>query len=84
MAQSELLMRHLVDKGIALDHIPQIVGNVVWVARNRGMFTPGRVNEQLNQMGWDHEMLDEASFQLIVSALEKARGGYGVRDHTMS
>ena len=70
MAQSELLVSRLVEKGIALDYIPQVVGSVVWVARNGEMSNNKVVNEKLEEMGWGREVLDEGGFELIVRMLE--------------
>jgi hypothetical protein len=74
------LVYRLTESGVALDHIPGLVRNVLQIISDGGLFTTQLVNEQLEQLGWESEVLDETSFQLIVHILE-SKWGYRVKHH---
>jgi hypothetical protein len=62
------------DRGIPPSHISGLVRNVLNVIGDGGFFTTESVNQQLELLGWGPEVLDETSFQLIVSVLESEFG----------
>ena len=76
------LICRLTERGVALDHIPGLVRNVLQVIIDGGLFTTQLINEQLEQLGWGAEVLDEISFQLIVYILE-SEWGYRVKHYRM-
>jgi hypothetical protein len=76
----QLLIYRLTERGILLDHIPELVRDVVRIIGEGGVFTTRLVNARLGQLGWGFELLDETSFQLIVHILE-SEWGYGVRHY---
>ena len=73
-ATLRFLIERLMDRGITPSHISGLVRNVVNVIGNGGFFTTELVNRQLELLGWGQEILDETSFQLIVSVLESEFG----------
>ena len=74
------LICRLTERGMALDHIPGLVRNVLQIIGDGGLFTTQLVNGQLEQLGWGPEVLDETSFQLIVYILE-SEWGYRVNHY---
>lgn len=76
----EVLIGRLVARGVSLAQIPALVRNVLGIVGNGGLFTTRIINEQLEQLGWGSELLDETSFQLIVYILESDLG-YRVRHY---
>ena len=78
-----LLIYHLTERGIPLDHIPALVRDVLRIIGEGGIFTTRLVNARLGQLGWGFELLDETSFQLIVHILE-SEWGYRVRHYAPS
>ena len=74
------LICRLSERGVALDHIPGLVRNVLQIISDGGLFTTQLINEQLEHLGWGPEVLDEISFQLIVYILE-SEWGYGVKHY---
>lgn len=76
----QLLIAGLTRRGVFPDHIPGVVRNVLHIIKDGGAFTTGLVNQQLEQLGWGREVLDEISFQLIVYILE-SEWGYRVRHY---
>ena len=76
----QLLIYRLTERGILLDHIPALVRDVLRILGEGGVFTTRLVNARLGQLGWDSELLDETSFQLIVHILE-SEWGYRVRHY---
>ena len=77
----QLLIYRLAERGIPLDHIPALVGDVLRIIGGGGVFTTRVVNSRLRQLGWGLELLDETSFQLIVHILE-SEWGYRVRHYS--
>ena len=78
--QLQLLIHRLIERGFSLDHIPRLVRDVIRIIGGGGVFTTNLVNDQLGQLGWGSELLDETSFQLIVHILE-SEWGYRVRHY---
>ena len=76
----ELLIYRLIQRGFCPDDIPRLVRDVIRIIGQGGVFTTGLVNVRLGQLGWDYELLDETSFQLIVHILE-SEWGYRVRHY---
>jgi hypothetical protein len=74
------LMVRLTARGVAAAYIPALMRDVFQVMVKGGLFTVPLVNSQLQQQGWDSEVLDEASSQLITNILE-SEWGYGVRHY---
>lgn len=74
----QLLARRLIARGVYPDHIPGLIRNVLGIIGEGGAVTSQLVNEKLEQLGWDSEMLDETSFELIFRMLE-SEWGYRVR-----
>lgn len=76
----ELLIYRLIQRGFCSDDIPRLVRDVIRIIGQGGVFTTRLVNVRLGQLGWDYELLDETSFQLIVHILE-SEWGYRVRHY---
>ncbi len=76
----QLLIHGLTSRGISPDHIPGVVRSVLRIIKDGGLFTAGLVNQQLEQLGWGADVLDEWSFQHIVYILE-SEWGYRVRHY---
>jgi hypothetical protein len=68
------LIERLSARGFALEHIPEVVRNVLHLIGEGGVFTTEIVNQQLELQGWGPEALDETSFQLIVYIIESEFG----------
>jgi len=77
----QLLIHRLGPRNVSSEHIPGLVRNVLQIISDGGLFTTRLVNRRLEQLGWDPEILDEASFQLIVYILESERGYIARRYH---
>ncbi len=75
-----LLIYRLTERGVFPDHIPGLMRNVLRILGQGGTITTKLVNEQLEQLGWGPEVLDETSFQLIVHILE-SEWGYRVKPY---
>ena len=58
----ELLIYRLIQRGFSPDHISRLVRDVIRIIGQGGVFTTRLVNVRLGQLGWDYELLDEASF----------------------
>jgi len=76
----EFLINRLVARNIVRAKIPLLMDDIFWLIGNGGSFTTRVVNEQLEQLGWAPEVLDETTFQLIVYIL-KSEWGYRVRHY---
>ena len=76
----ELLIYRLIQRGFSPEHIPRLVRDVIRIIGAGGVFTTRLVNVRLGQLGWDYELLDETSFQLIVHILE-SEWGYRVKHY---
>jgi len=76
----QLLIYRFAERGIPLDHIPALVGDVLRIIGGGGVFTTRVVNSRLRQLGWGPELLNETSFQLIVHILE-SDWGYRIRHY---
>ena len=74
----QLLKNQLVARNIVSDKIPLLMDDIFGIIGNGGAFTTQLVNEELEQLGWGPEVLDETIFQLIVHIL-KSEWGYRVR-----
>ena len=70
----QLLIHRLGPRNVSSDHIPGLVRNVLQIISDGGLFTTRLVNRRLEQLGWGPGILDETSFQLIVSILESEWG----------
>lgn len=76
----EFLRNQLVARNIVRAKIPLLMDDIFWMIGNGGAFTTRTVNEQLEELGWGPEVLDETIFQLIVYIL-KSEWGYRVRHY---
>ena len=76
----EFLINQLVARNIVRAKIPLLMDDIFCIIGNGGSFTTLLVNEQLEQLGWGPEALDETTFQLIVYIL-KSEWGYRVRHY---
>jgi len=76
----EFLINQLVARNIVRDKFPLLMDDIFWIVGNGGTFTSRIVNEQLEELGWGSEVLDETIFQLIVYIL-KSEWGYRVRHY---
>jgi hypothetical protein len=60
--------------------MPGLMRDVFWFIGEGGLFTSQLVNAWLAGLGWAPNLLDETTFQLIVSILE-SEWGYRVRHY---
>ena len=77
------LINQLVARNIVRHKIPLLMDDVFLIIGNGGVFTTKLVNEELEQLGWGPEVLDETTFQLIVYIL-KSEWGYRVRHYMVT
>ncbi len=78
-----LLINRLNASGVSPDLIPGFIRDVVHIIGGGGWFTAELVNAMLEELGWEQELLDETTFQLIVYILE-TEWGYRVRHYSMN
>ena len=76
----EFLINQLVAREIFHAQIPEFIEDVFSIIGNGGDFTTRFVNARLERLGWGPEVLDEATFQLIVYIL-KSEWVYRVRHY---
>ena len=67
----DLLLYKLSKKGLTQVEIPRLVRDVLNIVGEGGEFTAGAINLKLKTLGWDKEILDQFTFELIIALLEK-------------
>lgn len=66
----DTLFSRLSVRGLPPEHVPGLVREVFRIVADSGFLTSGVVNSRLERLGWGGQVLDETTFQLIVSFLE--------------
>ncbi|MCP3926276.1 MAG: hypothetical protein GY714_27235 [Desulfobacterales bacterium] len=64
------LFFHLSSTGLKISEINSLVSDVFNIIKEGGDFTQGLLNQTLSEMGWQKDIVDEYSLQLIMSILE--------------
>ena len=76
------LISTLFQKGFTPEEIPKLVEDVVHIIGDGGEFTTRMINQDLKRMGWERSVVDQFTFELIMSLLED-EGRYDVRSVTI-
>jgi hypothetical protein len=66
----ELLLYKLSDKGLTPIEIRRLIRDVLNIAGDGGDFTAGTITGKLESLGWDGNIVDPFTFELIVALLE--------------
>jgi hypothetical protein len=77
-----ILSRRLTDKDLIPVEVSRLIRDVVNIIGDGGDFTLYRVNQNLENLGWRGKILDEFTFELILSLLENEYG-YRAVTHTV-
>jgi hypothetical protein len=77
----EVLLRRLAHKGVSPDEVPWLIRDVLNAVGDAGEHVVNAVNRRLTMLGWDEEILDEATLALIICLTEE-RGEGLVEYHT--
>ena len=70
-----LLLNKLCHKGLTPVEVPRLVKDVLIIIGEGGKFTTGAINRRLEALGWDKEIVDRFTFELIIALVEH-EGGY--------
>jgi hypothetical protein len=62
-----ILLYKLSNRGLTPLQIPRLVKDVMNIVSVGGEFTAGMMNSKLEALGWDREMVDPFTFELILS-----------------
>lgn len=65
-----LLLHKLLHKGLTPVEVPRLVKDVLMVVGEGGGSTNGAINRRLESLGWDKEIVDRCTFELILALLE--------------
>jgi len=66
----DLLMYKLSNKGLTPVEIPRLVKDVLNIVSDGGEFTTDIINRKLRRLGWNEEIVDQFTFELIIALLE--------------
>lgn len=77
-----ILSRRLAEKNLMPVEVSRLIKDVVNIIGDGGNFTLYMVNQKLEYLGWGGQILDEFSFELILSLIENEHG-YRVLSHTV-
>jgi len=73
----DVLFLRLSAKGLTPAEIIRLIKNSFYIIREGGGPSAALMNQKLEQMGWEEQILDEATFDLIMFWFEN-RNGYAV------
>ncbi len=77
-----ILSRRLAEKDLMPVEVSRLIKDAVNIIGDGGDFTLYMVNQKLENLGWGGKILDEFSFELILSLIEN-KHGYRVLSHTV-
>lgn len=78
----ELLIHHMVNKGMGAEDIPRLIRHVGIILGNSKYVSCSMLNKNLADLGWGESVLDETSLRLIIIILEK-QGFLKVKKETL-
>ncbi len=67
---SDNLILRLKKKGLMAVEIQRLIKDVIIITSKGGTFTATTVNHGLRQLGWDSDIMDELTFEQIMSLRE--------------
>jgi hypothetical protein len=67
----DALLRRLTHKGVSPDEVPWLIRDVLNVLAEAGELALNAVNRRLAALGWDEEILDKVTFELIIYLVEE-------------
>ena len=70
----DILSRKLSDKDLLPVEVSRLVKDVTNIIGDGGGFTISLVNQKLEILGWKRQILDEFSFELMLSLIGNAHG----------
>jgi hypothetical protein len=73
----DVLLHRLSHKGLTPVEVPRLVKDVLSIVGEGGEFTTHTINQRLESLGWDKEIVDPFTFELIIAILEH-EGDYQV------
>ena len=76
------LLGKLSKKGLSPVEIPKLIRDVLTLIKDGGDFTVGTINEKLESLGWKEQIIDDFTFELIISLLENT-GEHEITRHTI-
>ncbi|MCG8470455.1 MAG: hypothetical protein MI742_01190 [Desulfobacterales bacterium] len=77
------LLWYLATKGHSRDEINRLIQDVFNVIRDGGNFTIAMINGEMQALGWPPCVVDETSFEMLVSLMEDEMG-YSIKAHTVN
>lgn len=76
------LLYRLAGQGLMLVESRKLIKDVINLLCDGGCFTLDSVNKHLENIGWNKQMMDTVSFELIISLLE-SEFDYSVKTHIL-
>jgi hypothetical protein len=67
------LLERIRKKGIKPQEIPQFIGDTLIILHDSGEFSVENINRKLGNRGWNEQVVDEGTLELIASLLEGMR-----------
>jgi hypothetical protein len=64
------LLSKLTNKGLAPQEVVRVVRDVLTIVNDGGEFTVADINQKLVNLGWKEQIMDEFTFELIISLME--------------
>ncbi|MBF0477020.1 MAG: hypothetical protein HQK59_14560 [Deltaproteobacteria bacterium] len=78
----DILLVRLCNKGLVPIDVPRVIIDVMHIIGDGGSFTTNLVNQQLARLGWQGQVVDDVTFELIVILLEN-QGTHRVARHSL-
>lgn len=78
----DLLLYKLSNKGLTPVEIPRLVKDVLNIVSDGGEFTAGIINRKLETLGWDKAIVDQFTFELILTLVEN-EGEHQIKQNTI-
>jgi hypothetical protein len=78
---SEILADSLMKKGFGFEEIPELINDLILLLQQPENRTTVYVNQELENLGWGIQLLDESLFQKIVSHLVSPDGFIRSMEH---
>ncbi|MBF0552642.1 MAG: hypothetical protein HQK60_19185 [Deltaproteobacteria bacterium] len=78
----DILLVRLCSKGLVPIDVPRVIIDVMHIIGDGGSFTANLVNQQLERLGWQGQVVDDVTFELIVILLEN-QGTHRVARHSL-
>jgi hypothetical protein len=68
------LLSRLCDKGLRPEQIPWLIRDFLNTVDGEGQFTLNDITRKLANLGWSDEIMDQVTFELMISFLENEDG----------